>query len=361
MKSLVVLAVVSLLVLSLTLIACSGGSSPAPTAIAYVAHPQNHSLTVVNIPADKTVATVAIGNSSSSSATETASYPQQVAISPDGSRAYVTDASTSVWVVDTSHNSVAGKIEFGTDPVAIVMSPDGKSIYVTAVTCGDLLCSGPSNPPQMASVEVIDTATASLKAIITFEFGLSGIAISPDGSRVYVAQGNGGHIWVIDTATNSISATIVLASSSLGDVAVSPDGKTLYVVGETNRSGSGSNSEYVEVIDTQTNTATTSISLAVRSLGIGRLALTPDGSRAYVTGDGGTLSVIDTAKNAVATSLMLGNGNLLGVALTPDGTRAYVCNFDDNKIYVLDTATNRVIETVRNDSPPGGLTIRRVM
>jgi YVTN family beta-propeller protein len=218
---------------------------------------------------------------------------------------------------------------------------------------------GTSKPPQMASVEVIDTATASLNAIITFGFPLSGIAISPDGSRVYVAQGNGGHIWVIDTATNSISATIALASSSLGDVSVSPDGKTLYVVGETN--GSSSNSEYVEVINTQTNTATTSISLAVRSLGIGRLALTPDGSRAYVTGDGGTLSVIDTTKNAVATSLMLGNGNLFGVAVTPDGTRAYVGNVDDNKIYVLDTATNRLIDTVRSDSPPGGLAIRRPM
>jgi YVTN family beta-propeller protein len=290
--------------------------------------------------------------------TETASYPQWVAISPDGSRAYVTDASTSVWVVDTSHNSVAGKIEFGMDPEAIVMSPDGKSIYVTAVTCGDLLCSGPSKPAQMASVEVIDTATASLKAIITFGFPLSGIAISPDGSRGYVAQANGGHIWTIDTATNTFSATIALTSSSLGDVSLSPDGKILYVVGETN--GRNSNSDYVEVIDTQTNTATTSISLAARSLGaIGRLALTPDGSCAYVAGDSGTLSVIDTTKNAVATSMMLANANLFGVAITPDGTRAYVAA-DNNKIYVLDTATNRVLDTVRSDEP-GGLAIRRAM
>jgi hypothetical protein len=69
MRSLVVFGVMSLLGLSLTLLACSGGSSPAPSAIAYVTHPQSHSLTVVNIPADKTVARIEIGNSSSTSVT----------------------------------------------------------------------------------------------------------------------------------------------------------------------------------------------------------------------------------------------------------------------------------------------------
>ena len=187
MKSLVVFRVVSLLGLSLMLLACGGGSSPAPTAIAYVAHSQSHSLTVINIPADKTVSRIEIGNASFSDLTHTASYPQRVAFTPDGSRAYVTDGSTSVWAVDTTTNSVAAKIDAGWEPDAIVMSPDGKTVYATSITCGDLLCSGPSKPAQMASVEVIDTASNSLKATITIGkipgTLLSGIAISPDGGR----------------------------------------------------------------------------------------------------------------------------------------------------------------------------------
>jgi hypothetical protein len=51
MKCRVVFSVVSLLGFSLTLTSCSG-SSPATTAVAYVAHSASHSLSVMNIPAD---------------------------------------------------------------------------------------------------------------------------------------------------------------------------------------------------------------------------------------------------------------------------------------------------------------------
>jgi YVTN family beta-propeller protein len=353
MKSLVVFGGVSLFGLSLMLLACGGGSSPAPTAIAYVAHSQNHSVTVVNIPADKTVARIEIGDSSVTSLTQTASYPQRVAFTPDGSRAYVTDGSTSVWAVDTSNKSVIAKIDAGTSPEELAMSPDGKSVYVTAITCGDLLCSGPSKPAQMASVEVIDTASASLRATITFgktpDVLPSGIAISPDGSRAYVTDVIGGHIWVTDTANNSIAGTITLAGSSLRDVAVSPDGKTLYVLDE--KKGIPFNSVDVEVIDTQTNTVTTSIGLGDVPTTI---AMTPDGSHAYVPLANGELSVIDTKKNVLVETETISKGNLLlGVAITPDGSRAYVTCGNNNTIYALDTATNRVVDTIRSDYPVG--------
>jgi DNA-binding beta-propeller fold protein YncE len=106
MKCRVVFSVVSLVALCLILASCGGGSAPATTAIAYVAHSQSHSLSVINIPADKTVASLEIGNSSVGSLTVTPSYPTGVALTPDGSLAYVTDAVTSVWVVDTGSNSV---------------------------------------------------------------------------------------------------------------------------------------------------------------------------------------------------------------------------------------------------------------
>jgi YVTN family beta-propeller protein len=138
-------------------------------------------------------------------------------------------------------------------------------------------------------------------------------------------------------------------------VSISPDGKSLYVVGVTN--GTTVNSYYVEVIDTQTNTATTRIGLGNN----GRIAVTPDGNHAYVTDDGGDLWVIDTTKNAVLASVAISKGNpLLGVSITPDGTRVYVTCGNNSTIYVLDTATNRVVQTVRSDSP-GGLAIGRVI
>ncbi|HXX21936.1 MAG TPA: SMP-30/gluconolactonase/LRE family protein, partial [Terriglobia bacterium] len=353
---------VSLLGLSLILASCGGGSSPAPVAFAYVAHPQSWSLSVISIPADKTVSNVEIGTSSSSSLTTTASDPTGVAVTPDRHRIYVTDAISSVWVVDTGSNSVIAKIAAGSDPEAIAITPDGKSAYVTSITCGLLLCSGPSNPPQMASVEVIDTASNSLKATITIgevpEVLLNGIAISPDGARAYVANGVGNQIWAIDTASNQIATMIPTAVSQFYDVSISPDGRRLYAAGITN-------GPVVEVIDTKADDVIASIVLPSTEVppeaGIFanpplKIAITLDGDHAYVTGFLGSVWIVDTTTNAaVAVPVSVGNP-LLDVAFTPDGTRAYISCGNTNTIYVLDTATYNVVASVPSLAP-GGLAI----
>jgi YVTN family beta-propeller protein len=357
MKSLVVFGVMSLLGLSLVLLACGGGSIPAPVAIAYVAHSLSHSLTLINIPVDKTVSRIEIGNSSSTSLTLAGSYPQRVAVTPDGSRLYVTDGSTSVWVVNTMTNSAIALISARIDPEEVAIAPDSKTAYVTSITCGDLLCSGPSKPAQMASVEVIDTATFSLTATITLgkspETFLSGIAVSPDSTRVYATENTGGTIWVIETATNSIAVAISTGSSGLTGVATSPDGRKLYAVG-----WAVGNSNFVFVIDTRTNAVSTSIALGNTDRPVG-IAVTPDGGRAYVVGAEGHIWVVDTIRNATVNSLAVSYPNgLRGVAITPDGTRAYLTCGNNDRIYVLDTATNGVVNRLRSDFP-GGLAISR--
>ena len=57
------------------------------------------------------------------------------------------------------------------------------------------------------------------------------------------------------------------------------------------------------------------------------VAITPDGSYAYVANQGSnTASVIATASNTVVKSVTVGN-NPRGVAITPNGLRAYVANY----------------------------------
>lgn len=361
MKRHVVFAVVSLLGLSLIFAACGGGAGtlPAPVAIAYVAHSQSYSLSVINIPANKTVANIEIGNSSSSSLTTTASYPTGVAVTPNGRSVYVTDGNTSVWVVDTGSNSVIAKIAAGSEPDGIAITPDGKSAYVTSITCGLLLCSGPDNPPQVTSVEVIDTTSNSLKATVVIgnlptqnNPGVlpSGVAISPDGTLAYVANAVGDQIWAIDTASNQIAGTIHTSMLGIVGITVSPDGNHLYAAG-------WENAPVVDVVDTKTNVVT---SIALPSIEVPiRIAVTPDGGHAYVTGDGGHVWLIDTTKNATVATIPISVGNpLLDVAITPDGTRAYVTCGNTNTIYVLDTTTYRILDQIPSDYP-GGLAISR--
>ena len=361
MKCRVVFAVVSLVALSLILASCGGGSSPATTAIAYVAHSQSHSLSVINIPADKTVSSIEIGNSSVGSLNLTPSYPTGVALTPDGSRAYVTDASTSVWVVDTGSKSVIAKIAAGSGPEAIAITPDGKTAYVNSITCGLLLCSGPDNPPQLASVEVVDTASNSLTATITIGnlpgqtpgVLLAGIAISPDGNRAYVSNAVGNQIWGIDTVSNQVVAMIPTAALGFVGVSMSPDGSHVYAAGwETGF-------PVVDVIDTKTDAVVASVVLPSDEVPTD-IAVTPNGSYAYVTGDNGHVWVVDTMKNAVTATISVSVGSpLLGIAMGPDASRAYVTCGNNNAIYTLDTTTNTVVGKIPSDYP-GGLAVTPV-
>ncbi|AOW93973.1 hypothetical protein BFN03_18445 [Rhodococcus sp. WMMA185] len=86
----------------------------------------------------------------------------------------------------------------------------------------------------------------------------------------------------------------------------------------------------------------------IDTIGVGAsprgIAITPDGTRAYVTNEvDDNVSVIDTATNAIVDApIPVGNGPI-GVAITPNGARAYVTSPSDSTVLVIDTGTNTVI------------------
>jgi YVTN family beta-propeller protein len=78
------------------------------------------------------------------------------------------------------------------------------------------------------------------------------------------------------------------------------------------------------------------------------IAITPDGTRAYVTNaNGNSISVINTATNTVITTIFVPL-DVRDIAITPDGTRAYVPGEEGgtNAVLVIDTGTNTVIATI---------------
>ena len=55
-----------------------------------------------------------------------------MAVSPDGTRAYVTNlGSGTVSVIDTDTNTVIATITVGSGPAGVAVSPDGTRAYVT--------------------------------------------------------------------------------------------------------------------------------------------------------------------------------------------------------------------------------------
>ncbi len=70
----------------------------------------------------------------------------------------------------------------------------------------------------------------------------------------------------------------------------------------------------------------------------------------------GAVWVIDTASNTVVATIPVGVGSS-GVAITPDGTRAYVTNQISNTVSVIDTTTNTVVVTVPVGVDPLGVAV----
>jgi YVTN family beta-propeller protein len=175
------------------------------------------------------------------------------------------------------------------------------------------------------------------------------VAITPDGTHAYVANSFSNTVSVIDTATNTVVATVPVGFSPFG-VAITPDGTHAYVT--------NGNSKSVSVIDTATNTVVATVPVGNDPRGV---AITPDGTQAYVTNElSDTVSVIDTATNTVVATVPLVGLFPSGVAITPDGAQAYVAISDSGAVSVIDTATNTVVATVPVGRFPSGVAITPV-
>jgi YVTN family beta-propeller protein len=252
---------------------------------------------------------------------------------------YITNAgSNNVSVIDTAKNTVTATIPVGTFPWGVAVSPDGSKVYVSNLQATAI----PS------TVSVIDTATNKVIAAIPVGIYPEGMAVTPDGSKVYVAQNTRpGTVSVIDTATNTVTAAIPVGSAPIG-VAVSPDGSKVYVT--------NADSDSVSVIATATNTVT-----AVIPVGAGfnpnSVAATPDGSKIYVTNPTPqNVSVIATATNLVIATISVG-AYPNSVAVSPDGTKVYVANAGSNNVSVIATVTDTVIDTVNVGKVPQGIAV----
>jgi YVTN family beta-propeller protein/VCBS repeat-containing protein len=259
--------------------------------------------------------------------------PLGVAFSPDGTRAYITDTeSNDLRVVDTATHRQIAAVDLDdlpgqeVDPVYVVVSPDGGRAYVYHST---------------GYVSVVDTEANALvdtlAAPIGHTFGRSRLALSPDGSRLYLTDFKSfGTVAVYDTTTNTLIDTA--AGSQPSGVAVTPDGSRVYFA--------NTDSDAVSVLDATTNEVIKTIPVGLTPFG---LAISPDGTRVYVVNSVGTsMSVIDTSSDTVTATFEDVRGLSESVAVSPDGSLVYIniAIGSINGIQVIDAATLTEVATV---------------
>ena len=244
-------------------------------------------------------------------------------------------------------------IEVNDRPLGMVLSP-GRDVL--AVVTGSNF-----NP---RALHLIDVATRTLKQTIGIANSFVGVAFNPSGSTIYVGGGASNDVKMFSRTANgtfSPAGTIPIAGAAPSGLSLSPDGRRLYVALNMTHE--------VAAIDTATSTV-------VRRIPVGIYPYTTitsvDGSKVYVSNWGGrvpgpgdftdglfpvvvdrrtgipvsgTVSVIDTASAAVVKTIDVGL-HPTGMALSPSGDRVYVTNANSDTVSVLDTASDAVVKTL---------------
>jgi YVTN family beta-propeller protein len=267
--------------------------------------------------------------------------------------AYVTDAYSSITVIDTATKSVVDTYGFnlGAGPLGVAISPDGTmgyfaETYRNRVRAYDLAEPGKALVRIPVGERHEDYGTVGSHPV--------GVAVTPDGKHVYVTNGFEGSVSVIDAATKEMVVTTIPVGQQPAGIEVAPSGEWVYVA--------NLNSGTVSVIATATNTVVATVPVGANPLG---LAATPNGKFVFVTNQGeNTVSVINTAKNKVVETIMVGK-EPFAVAVGPDGERAYVSNPGSNTVSVISVKDKWVVATVAISDPelawlinrPSGLSI----
>lgn len=220
---------------------------------------------------------------------------------------------------------IVDKIVVGNAPSHLVLSPDNTRLYVANAAS--------------KTVSVIDTATREIVATINLTYEPQGITIHPTRQILYVSigttQSNYYHaLHVIDTTSLEITATITAAGYYPNKMTVNPSGSRLYA---------GNNHVYYALeYNTLTNEPVRTL-VGYAAGYISSVAVNPAGTRVYSTGyytnafDQATGTQLSTYNNGT-------NIPAQGLAHNPRDSKLYVTLTGSvagaGSVHILSTATD---------------------
>jgi len=242
-----------------------------------------------------------------------------MSISPDGRRLYVTE-DDGLAVVDVTSYAVE-HIYLGAPARDVAVSPDGRKVYLQV------------SSPETTKLLVIDAATGrTLSTIPVALFGWR-LIFAPDGRRLYHFEYNASsyRLTVIDTTIDQIVDQIDGTGRYAGGGAISPDGSYALV-------GMCGN---LEAIETATLHKVRDIGLSQEDCA-GAIAVSWDGTRAYVTGETllDTIEIVDLKAFRTIGSI---EGPVCGeddLAITQDGRTLWALGY--HCLSEVDLASNQV-------------------
>ncbi|WP_137896452.1 cytochrome D1 domain-containing protein [Ramlibacter sp. 2FC] len=177
----------------------------------------------VSIEEDSELAAYDLATKKPLFAVKTGGEPEGVLVAPDGRLAYVTsEVANAVHVIDLARRKAVAQIKVGKRPRRFALSPDGRELWV-------------SNELG-ASVSIVDTASHTVKHTLSFELpGMRksditpvDLLMTPDGKTAWVGLGRANHVAEVDVASRAVRRVVLVGKRAWG-LALSRDGSRLYV------------------------------------------------------------------------------------------------------------------------------------
>ena len=222
--------------------------------------------------------------------------PAGIAFAPGRKVLVANENGASVSVVDIDKRSVVDVIPLPSDfyPHGIAVTPDGTQAWVT------------SSSSRNATVVVVDLATKKTSSTPLVGNSFIKVKITPDGSQAWVVSDFDGSVTVIDTLTRTI-VTVIRNIPNAWDLTFNRTATRAYLVSSTPLDGS------VKVIDTAAYSVINSI--ATTGKRPRDIRITKDGRWLFVTHhDSNFIAQIDVLKGTVARTIDVG-GRSSGLAL----------------------------------------------
>jgi YVTN family beta-propeller protein len=246
-------------------------------------------------------------------------------------------------------------LQVGHLPLAMLESPDGRSLLVA------------TNGFAKPAVTVVDLDQESVRESVVVDYAWLGLAWHPDGQRVYVSGGGNNSVHEMyfvsgkltrgpdvslgpslsapPPGTNDLTPTSD-SQGFIGGVAISPDGARLFAVQVVG--------QLLTAVDLKTRTVVHSVMLTAEPY---TCIVSPDGATVFVSLWGGAKVLLFDAHTLEPRGEIAVGAHPNAMAMSRDGRRLFVACANTNAVWAIDVNAQRAVEQISvalfPDAPPG--------